>query len=152
MTLLAFKMSRHLAEISPKLPIGVGAKYNKAYCRLYFFLNLSTRPALSTIFSLPVKNGWQAEQISTRISALFERVLKVLPQAQVTVHSTYSGCMFCFIACPFCEIFKSLDYIKLVFKIAENILEFQNKIGIPKNGIPKFKAYFGIPKFYQSID
>ena len=100
----ASKMSRHLAEISPKLPIGVGKKYSKAYCKPYFFLNLSTRPALSTIFSLPVKNGWQAEQISKRISALFERVLKVLPQAQVTLHSTYSGCMSFFIVYPFFEI------------------------------------------------
>jgi hypothetical protein len=31
----------------------------------YFFWNRSTRPAVSTSFCLPVKNGWQFEQIST---------------------------------------------------------------------------------------
>src|SRR6516225_544448 len=33
----------------------------------YFFWNRSTRPAVSTSFCLPVKKGWQFEQISTRI-------------------------------------------------------------------------------------
>src|SRR5579863_6529219 len=32
----------------------------------YFFVKRSTRPAVSTSFCLPVKNGWQFEQISTR--------------------------------------------------------------------------------------
>src|SRR5579859_4827685 len=31
----------------------------------YFFWNRSTLPALSTSFCLPVKKGWQFEQIST---------------------------------------------------------------------------------------
>jgi len=31
----------------------------------YFFWKRSTRPAVSTSFCLPVKNGWQFEQIST---------------------------------------------------------------------------------------
>ena len=45
----------------------------------------STRPAVSTSFCLPVKNGWHAEQISTLMSPLWvERVRKVLPQAQCT--------------------------------------------------------------------
>jgi len=45
----------------------------------------STRPAVSTSFCLPVKKGWQAEQISTLMSPLWvERVIKVLPQAQCT--------------------------------------------------------------------
>src|SRR6516164_6555590 len=53
----------------------------------YFFWKRSTRPAVSTSFCLPVKNGWQLEQISTRsISPLMvERVWKVFPQAQWTV-------------------------------------------------------------------
>jgi hypothetical protein len=53
----------------------------------YFLVKRSTRPAVSTSFCLPVKNGWQFEQISTRsISPLMvERVWKVLPQAQCTV-------------------------------------------------------------------
>src|SRR5258708_28959206 len=32
----------------------------------YFFWKRSTRPAVSTSFCLPVKKGWQLEQISTR--------------------------------------------------------------------------------------
>ena len=39
--------------------------FTDAACR---FLNLSTRPAASITFSLPVKNGWQSLQISTLIS------------------------------------------------------------------------------------
>ena len=41
---------------------------------LYFFRNLSIRPAVSTNFCLPVKNGWQAEQISTLMFLIVERV------------------------------------------------------------------------------
>src|SRR5205823_9237890 len=51
--------------------------------QLYFRWNFSTRPVVSTNFILPVKNGWQAEQIST---VMFCRVLRVgilLPQPQV---------------------------------------------------------------------
>ena len=55
---------------------------------LYFLSNRSTRPAVSTSFWRPVKNGWQEEQISTRISPLWvDRVLKVWPQAQITLTS-----------------------------------------------------------------
>src|SRR6516162_90768 len=53
----------------------------------YFFWKRSTRPAVSTSFCLPVKNGWQLEQISTRsiLPLMVERVWKVFPQAQWTV-------------------------------------------------------------------
>src|SRR6266702_5549821 len=45
----------------------------------------STRPAVSISFCLPVKKGWQAEQISTTMSPLcVERVSKVVPQAHLT--------------------------------------------------------------------
>src|SRR5712675_49080 len=45
----------------------------------------STRPAVSMSFCLPVKKGWQAEQISTLISPLCaERVINAFPQAQCT--------------------------------------------------------------------
>ena len=45
----------------------------------------STRPAVSISFCLPVKNGWQFEQISTQMSPLWvDRVTKALPQAQWT--------------------------------------------------------------------
>ena len=53
-----------------------------------FDWNFSIRPAVSMYFSLPVKNGWQAEQISTFSSFLVLRVLNVLPQLQVTVVRT----------------------------------------------------------------
>src|SRR6516162_3879096 len=47
----------------------------------YFLRNLSTRPAVSTIFCLPVKKGWQLEQTSTfRSCPTVDRVLNVLPQ------------------------------------------------------------------------
>jgi len=53
----------------------------------YFLVKRSTRPAVSISFCLPVKKGWQFEQISTRsISPLMvERVWNVWPQAQCTV-------------------------------------------------------------------
>src|SRR6185312_3459236 len=45
----------------------------------------STRPAVSTRRCLPVKNGWQAEQISTWMSPLWvDRVSKLFPQAHTT--------------------------------------------------------------------
>src|SRR5439155_2654069 len=53
----------------------------------YFLVKRSTRPAVSISFCLPVKNGWQLEQISTfSLSPLIvERVWKLFPQAQCTV-------------------------------------------------------------------
>ena len=55
------------------------------------------RPAVSMYFSLPVKNGWQAEQISTFSSFRVLRVLKVLPQLQVTVDLSSARCRgYCF--------------------------------------------------------
>ena len=57
----------------------------------YFRLKRSTRPSLSTNFCLPVKNGWQDEQISTWISDFVLLVWKLFPHAQLIVQSTYSG-------------------------------------------------------------
>lgn len=57
----------------------------------YFFLNRSTRPSVSMIFCVPVKNGWQFEQISTLISPPVDLVLYLLPQAQCTATSRYTG-------------------------------------------------------------
>src|SRR5262249_22709513 len=57
----------------------------------------STRPVVSTNFILPVKNGWQAEQISTVMFLRVLRVTNLLPQPHVTVASTYSGCIPVFI-------------------------------------------------------
>src|SRR4030067_187633 len=60
----------------------------------YFWRNLSTRPPLSTTFCLPVKNGWHSEHTSMPKSLpRVERVTKLLPQAQVTLTSLYSGWM-----------------------------------------------------------
>src|SRR4051794_8523367 len=54
----------------------------KLYVPPNFFENRSTRPAVSTNFCLPVKNGWHAEQMSTLIFGSVLRVSKVLPHAQ----------------------------------------------------------------------
>ena len=53
----------------------------------YFFVKRSTRPAVSISFCLPVKKGWQFEQISTRNMSplMVERVGNEFPQAQCTV-------------------------------------------------------------------
>src|SRR5579864_8276607 len=64
------------------------ARYFAACCEsalAYLRRNRSTRPAVSTSLCLPVKNGWQTEQISTWMSPLWvERVSKLFPQAQST--------------------------------------------------------------------
>src|SRR6266568_783906 len=54
---------------------------------LYFLVERSTRPAVSTSFCLPVKKGWQLEQISTRSMSplIVERVWIVWKHAQCTV-------------------------------------------------------------------
>src|SRR5450432_340862 len=53
----------------------------------YFLVKRSTRPAVSISFCLPVKKGWQLEQISTLSMSplMVERVEKLCPQAQCTV-------------------------------------------------------------------
>ena len=50
----------------------------------YFRLKRSMRPAVSSSFCLPVKKGWQLEQISTRsmLPFIVDLVLNVCPQAQ----------------------------------------------------------------------
>jgi hypothetical protein len=50
----------------------------------YFWRKRSTRPAVSTSFCLPVKNGWQLAQMSRWISCCVERVSNVFPHAQCT--------------------------------------------------------------------
>ena len=62
-------------------------RYFLAALSAYFFWKRSTRPAVSSSFCFPVKNGWQLEQISTRIRLPLkvERVSNVLPHAQWTV-------------------------------------------------------------------
>lgn len=51
-----------------------GAYFFEALVFAYFLRNRSTRPSLSTNFCLPVKKGWQAEQISTWIEGFVARV------------------------------------------------------------------------------
>ncbi|MBP2687097.1 MAG: hypothetical protein H6Q81_2002 [Deltaproteobacteria bacterium] len=66
--------------------------------------NFSIRPAVSISFCLPVKNGWQLEQMATLISSATDIVSKVFPQAHFTVAGTYFGCVFSFIVpIPFCR-------------------------------------------------
>src|SRR5690554_4066337 len=60
-------------------------------------LKRSTRPPVSTIFCLPVKKGWQAEQTSRfRSWPRVERVLISLPQEHLATISLYSGWIPCF--------------------------------------------------------
>src|ERR1039457_4748620 len=67
----------------------------------YFFSKRSIRPAVSINFWRPVKHGWHAEQISTRMSPLWvERVLKVWAHAQVTLISLEAVCIPAFILLP----------------------------------------------------
>src|SRR5258707_11646750 len=73
----------------------------------------STRPAVSTSFCLPVKNGWQAEQISRLMAPLWvDRVTNAFPHAQCTFVSSYLGWIAGFIAS---DTFrgKPLFYLKL---------------------------------------
>src|SRR5919202_147180 len=84
---------------------GVSCLAASAACRLrwsqlYLRWNFSTRPVVSTYFILPVKNGWQAEQISTVMFFRVLRVTNLLPQPHVTVASTYCGWMLAFIVSP----------------------------------------------------
>jgi hypothetical protein len=51
----------------------------------YFCRKRSTRPAVSISFCLPVKNGWQLEQMSVLMFATVERVVNALPHAQCTL-------------------------------------------------------------------
>jgi hypothetical protein len=57
----------------------------------YFWRKRSTRPAVSTNFCLPVKNGWQLEQMSVWITACVDRVVNVFPHAHCTVAVAYVG-------------------------------------------------------------
>jgi hypothetical protein len=71
---------------------GAGASFFCAGCTfLYFAVKRSTRPAGSTIFCLPVKNGWQFEQISTVMPGRVERVSMTFPQAHVIATGAYLG-------------------------------------------------------------
>src|SRR5579859_926891 len=65
----------------------------------YFLVKRSTRPAVSISFCLPVKNGWQLEQISSEISPLCVlRVMNTLPHAQCTRTCSYAGWILGFIS------------------------------------------------------
>src|SRR5690606_9798972 len=66
----------------------------------YFWRKRSTRPAVSISFCLPVKNGWQAAQMSRWIWSLVERVWNVLPHAHLTVAVAYTGWISVFIKAP----------------------------------------------------
>lgn len=60
--------------------------YLSVYFIPYFLLNLSTRPSACVNLCLPVKNGWQFEHVSTRISFFVDDVSNSTPQlTHVTV-------------------------------------------------------------------
>src|SRR5665213_2029916 len=100
-----FNVSAFCSALQQERPPRFAEASRSGYCESYFascaaisaFLasvaanlrrNRSIRPAVSTSFCLPVKNGWQAEQISTTIAPLWvERVWNVLPQAHFTLMS-----------------------------------------------------------------
>jgi len=54
-------------------------------------MNLSTLPAESTNFCLPLKKGWHFEHTSTLMFGFVERVWMVLPHAQTITQSWYLG-------------------------------------------------------------
>ena len=60
-------------------------------CAPYFFVNRTMRPSVSSSFCLPVKNGWQLEQISRCSSGLVEWVFHVAPHAQRASTAWYLG-------------------------------------------------------------
>jgi hypothetical protein len=61
------------------------------WCLAKRLLKRSTRPPVSTNLCFPVKNGWQFEHISTRISFLVEAVSILFPHAQVISVGAYAG-------------------------------------------------------------
>jgi hypothetical protein len=70
---------------------------------------------VSTSFCLPVKNGWQFEQISRLMAPLWvDRVVNAFPHAQCTFVSSYLGWIAGFIAS---DTFrgKALFYLKLAY-------------------------------------
>ena len=63
----------------------------------YFLRKRSIRPAVSTKRCLPVKKGWQLEQISTcTFWLLVDKASTSKPQAQVILALCTLGWMFCF--------------------------------------------------------
>ena len=72
-------------------PRQAGAEPEPLRLRPYLRWKRSTRPAVSTSFCLPVKNGWHAEQISTWMVGTVERVSMTLPQAQMIDAFSYRG-------------------------------------------------------------
>jgi hypothetical protein len=83
---LAFNVGRATERVGEAL-----AKAQTAAFRLNFWLKRSTRPAVSSSFCLPVKNGWQLEQTSRWIASRTDRVWNVFPHAQMTVVVAYTG-------------------------------------------------------------
>ena len=60
------KQKRHLLTFRFGKCLSQGIAY--LLSRLYFLLKRSTRPPTSLLRCLPVKNGWDAELVSTRIT------------------------------------------------------------------------------------
>ena len=97
------------------------------------FWNFSIRPAVSTYFNLPVKNGWHSLQISTFNSFLILRVVNLFPQPQVTCVSTYLGWISAFITLANNHHFKSLRYPSQADLFLANLLDFRSPESYPLN-------------------
>src|SRR3954464_5102743 len=65
----------------------------------YRLLKRSTRPWMSSMCCLPVKNGWHLAQTSTWSSGFVEPVVNVFPHAHFTVAWMYLGWIFSFMSC-----------------------------------------------------
>src|SRR4051812_41826365 len=79
---LAFERNSYFVAASAVLAASAALAASALPASLLAYLRRkrSTRPAVSISFCLPVKKGWQAEQISTLMSLLLvERVVNVLP-------------------------------------------------------------------------
>ena len=123
----------------------------------YFLRNLSTRPAVSSIFCLPVQKGWHSEHTSIWSSPEYvDFVLNLLPQLHCTVMSSYFGCISAFINLPNlfcikhygarilcqCEFFRNLDIVKAEYtKFRYQILQ------LLACGQTAFQAYEGFYRY-----
>src|SRR6266545_29303 len=106
-SLFPLNMEPTMTSSPPWAEVPIGASYRlgaasagAAGCSAFFvpkrLLKRSTRPWMSRMCCLPVKNGWHFAHTSTCRSGLVDPVTKVLPQAQVTFACAYLGWIFSF--------------------------------------------------------
>src|SRR6266545_5712904 len=109
-SLFPLNMEPTMTSSPPWAEVPIGASYRlgaasagAAGCSAFFvpkrLLKRSTRPWMSRMCCLPVKNGWHLAHTSTCSSAFVEPVVKVLPQAHWTFACMYLGWIFSFMVC-----------------------------------------------------